>query len=120
MNLILNAIQCLLCKEIIVSRHRHDFKSCKCGKVSVDGGLYYRKRVGTHYAERCAYERTGNPLSDGNADEKFIVWSPGGSTNPALVFDSKEDAQQSARELAARVPSSDWYVAQLSYVPIES
>lgn len=41
-----NRIQCLNCKQIIESLHRHDYKQCKCGKVAVDGGSDYMKRVG--------------------------------------------------------------------------
>ena len=41
-----NTIQCTTCNDIIYSAHRHDFKSCKCGAVSVDGGTDYLRRVG--------------------------------------------------------------------------
>ena len=34
-------IQCLECKEIIYSYHRHDFKMCKCEECFVDGGDDY-------------------------------------------------------------------------------
>ena len=37
-----NRIQCALCKDIIESIHRHDFKCCKCGKTFVDGGKSYQ------------------------------------------------------------------------------
>ena len=36
-----NAIKCNHCGEVIESKHAHDFKSCKCGCVHVDGGLEY-------------------------------------------------------------------------------
>lgn len=39
-----NAAKCLLCKQTIESKHRHDFVTCKCGNLSVDGGPYYLKR----------------------------------------------------------------------------
>lgn len=39
-----NAIRCLSCGDIIESKHVHDFKSCSCKNVSVDGGLQYLKR----------------------------------------------------------------------------
>ena len=32
--------------DIIESTHVHDFVSCKCGKLCVDGGLEYLRRVG--------------------------------------------------------------------------
>jgi hypothetical protein len=31
---------------MIVSKHRHDFVTCTCGAISVDGGQAYLRRVG--------------------------------------------------------------------------
>jgi hypothetical protein len=45
MQLIKNIIQCKSCEDIIESTHRHDFKWCQCGKVAIDGGLDYGKRI---------------------------------------------------------------------------
>lgn len=42
----LNRIKCAKCGEIIVSMHRHDFVTCSCGSVSVDGGNDYCRYVG--------------------------------------------------------------------------
>ncbi len=41
----INAIQCPTCGDIIFSRDRHDFKSCSCKEIYIDGGFSYR-RVG--------------------------------------------------------------------------
>ena len=41
-----NAAQCLRCGDTIESKHRHDFQSCSCGAVFVDGGLDYLRRGG--------------------------------------------------------------------------
>jgi hypothetical protein len=30
----------------VESAHRHDFRTCACGKIAVDGGRDYRRRVG--------------------------------------------------------------------------
>jgi hypothetical protein len=43
--IISNKIKCNYCKDIIESKYRHDFKECKCKRVSVDGGLDYLKRT---------------------------------------------------------------------------
>lgn len=40
-----NAVRCLLCGDEIESKHTHDFQTCSCGNVSVDGGTDYRRRV---------------------------------------------------------------------------
>ena len=44
--LIRNMARCKKCDEIIESIHRHDFVTCKCGAVSVDGGTDYINRTG--------------------------------------------------------------------------
>ena len=44
--IIQNEAQCAKCKAIIFSRHRHDFVTCECGAIAVDGGMAYLKRVG--------------------------------------------------------------------------
>lgn len=44
--IIQNAVICNKCDEFIFSAHRHDFVTCKCGAISVDGGQDYLRRVG--------------------------------------------------------------------------
>jgi len=39
-----NKAKCLICGEILESKHRHDFRTCKCGNLSIDGGKDYLKR----------------------------------------------------------------------------
>ena len=41
--LIRNRIRCVKCGDIIESKSVHDFKSCGCGAVFVDGGLEYQR-----------------------------------------------------------------------------
>ncbi len=36
-----NRAKCRLCQETIESFHRHDYVTCKCGEIAVDGGLDY-------------------------------------------------------------------------------
>ena len=43
--IILNSIQCNHCGQAVISHHRHDFNSCSCGRVSVDGGRDYTRRL---------------------------------------------------------------------------
>ena len=42
-----NAASCNGCGDFIVSKHRHDFVTCTCGAISVDGGQAYLRRVGS-------------------------------------------------------------------------
>lgn len=39
----MSTIRCKKCSDQITSKHRHDFVTCKCGSVSVDGGSHYRR-----------------------------------------------------------------------------
>lgn len=41
-----NAARCKKCGTVIESCHRHDFMSCKCGAIFVDGGHDYLRRGG--------------------------------------------------------------------------
>lgn len=42
-NVWINGIVCHQCADFIRSKNRHDYVSCKCGNVSVDGGSWYGK-----------------------------------------------------------------------------
>lgn len=42
--LIKNMIKCKYCGDVLQSFHVHDFKTCSCGRVSIDGGLDYARR----------------------------------------------------------------------------
>lgn len=42
--IIKNALKCLKCGDVIESKDRHDYVTCSCGNVSVDGGLDYLRR----------------------------------------------------------------------------
>lgn len=46
MTIIANKIQCKHCLETIESKHRYNLRFCQCGKVAVDGGKDYLKRLG--------------------------------------------------------------------------
>lgn len=44
--IIRNAAQCKKCLDIIESTHVHDFVTCKCGAIFVDGGKDYFRAGG--------------------------------------------------------------------------
>jgi hypothetical protein len=47
--IIRNAAKCLACGDEIESKHRHDYVTCSCGNVSLDGGrdwLSLRRCIG--------------------------------------------------------------------------
>ena len=37
----MNRAKCKLCGDVIVSKYRHDFQTCTCGEIFVDGGNDY-------------------------------------------------------------------------------
>lgn len=39
-------VECLRCGDVLQSQHTHDFVTCRCGAVSVDGGASYTKISG--------------------------------------------------------------------------
>ncbi len=54
-----NVAKCSQCDDVIESKHRHDFVTCKCGAISVDGGRAYLKRSAanlTHVIELSEFE----------------------------------------------------------------
>jgi len=57
--IILNRIRCVHCNDTIISYHVHDYKTCICGIVSVDGGTEYLKRgfqIATDYVDSSLYD----------------------------------------------------------------
>lgn len=42
----LNRAKCKICNDVVQSNNQHDFVTCKCGKIAVDGGSQYLKRMG--------------------------------------------------------------------------
>lgn len=44
--IIRNAARCKKCNDVIESKHRHDWVSCKCGAIFVDGGHDYFRAGG--------------------------------------------------------------------------
>ena len=44
--MVVKAIKCNKCKDIIYSRYKHDFRWCSCESVAIDGGFDYLKATG--------------------------------------------------------------------------
>ena len=67
-----HACKCPICKDVVYSRARHDFRSCSCGNMFVDGGFDYF---------RCAYDKgVGAPFEievDATEQELFDDWNIG-------------------------------------------
>lgn len=91
--IVINAVRCTVCGDLIASRHRHDFKSCKCGATFVDGGRDY-----------CRYGyRTGHP------PDALSVFRPQTDTEYQDYLNAMWDFQgpPASRRMAARWPAFD-------------
>lgn len=64
-----NKAKCNHCGDIIESKHRHDYVSCSCKRIAVDGGLDYAKRAFTipsDYTEMSIYQAEEEPIDKTN------------------------------------------------------
>jgi len=46
--MIIKAYQCKVCEDILFSRAKHDYRTCSCGKISVNGGIEYLRVTSTN------------------------------------------------------------------------
>lgn len=70
--LLKNSIKCNHCNDEIESKYRHDFVTCKCGKVSVDGGKDYGRILFTELSDY-----TDTSIVDNGSHElrrQYITW----------------------------------------------
>lgn len=40
-----NMARCKVCGDVLESKHVHDYVSCKCGAIAIDGGTEYLRRT---------------------------------------------------------------------------
>jgi len=51
-----NKAKCTRCGDVIESKYRHDFVTCSCGSIFVDGGVDYLRRGYLDKGEDCFRE----------------------------------------------------------------
>ena len=75
----INKIQCKHCGDIIESKTTHDFKMCSCGKVGVDGGTDYLRRIGKleDFIDRSIMELDDTPEPILDDDRSEMPWDYG-------------------------------------------
>ncbi|MFY8248149.1 MAG: DUF7695 domain-containing protein [Gloeomargaritales cyanobacterium] len=67
-----NSKRCNHCNDEIESKHRHDFVTCFCGKISVDGGKDYGRTLFTELSDF-----TDTSIDDDGTHElrrQYITW----------------------------------------------
>ena len=62
-----NMARCVECGDTIESKSRHDFRTCRCGKLSVDGGPVYLRRC---YSGSWEELSTGFTKEEGGRDSR--------------------------------------------------
>lgn len=83
LKLVSNKIRCKFCGDVIESFSVHDFKRCRCGKCSTDGGLEYAQRSFITENPEDTYEDLsiyrdddGKLVNASDADKKDIPIKP--------------------------------------------
>jgi hypothetical protein len=68
-----NRAKCLKCEDVIFSASVHDFKSCKCDNIFVDGGMDYIRHG---WKDALAYKDLSVEVEDGvfKACEEVLEW----------------------------------------------
>ena len=93
-----NQVLCRLCGDAPYSAGRHSYLSCKCGKVSVDGGMEYLRRVYDDDADYidisiewslAEYQRVHDAINPLWRPLVEATWLPGGESlvieNPVII-----------------------------------
>ena len=87
--LVKNAAKCLKCGDIIESKYSHNYVSCSCGSISIDGGTNYAKRVyteGTEWEELSEYRYYQySSIPFGKVDCEILEWAVEGDYDKRLI-----------------------------------
>jgi hypothetical protein len=76
--IVVNKARCKKCDTVIESKHRHDFKWCKCESVAVDGGHDYLRRCGNREDwEELSVAEEVKELSFKEFVDKYAGWDKG-------------------------------------------
>lgn len=59
-----NRAKCRRCDDIIESTHRHDFVTCKCGEIAVDGGQAYFRAAAKNFENFIRLDDEGNEVKE--------------------------------------------------------
>jgi hypothetical protein len=98
-----NRAKCKLCGDILESLHRHDYVTCKCGEIFIDGG---------NDLLRCGAKDFANFLrldDEGNEIVVKVIDTPEDTEDNASIEPHKEDPLVSLemfRDYCKKVPGS--------------
>lgn len=58
----MNIAKCKLCKSLIQSFHEHDYVSCTCGEISIDGGEKHYRAFAKDWSNFFRVDEKGNEI----------------------------------------------------------
>lgn len=103
-----NRAKCKLCEDIIESKHRHDYVSCKCGQISVDGGQDYWRTFATDYVNFLRIEDDGTVKEvvyiEKEQPKEEVSTEPGEDPPPRLTKTEKLDMLKGLLDAVQNVP----------------
>lgn len=92
-----NRAKCKLCESIIESIHRHDYVTCKCGEISIDGGQDYCHCRATDWSNFLRIDDKGNEIVP-----KIVDQSEAKASQEGLSIEQQE---QDTKGLSPSKPS---------------
>lgn len=108
-----NRAKCRLCGDIIESKHQHDYVSCSCGSISVDGGsTYHRARFKERSHFICIDDNGNEIIPKYEHDPKNEVTE---NTNEEPKAPTKEEL---LKELDALIKNIERLPSQALYAPV--
>ncbi len=112
-----NRAKCKLCNSIIESFHERDYVTCKCGEISIDGGLY---KLWTHANNYENFLRVDD--EDNEIMVKYIKESENEKTNTQSQKIEAEpprlSRQDMLRELETMIKYDENLPANAMHAPI--
>ena len=90
--ILLNKARCDNCGDVIESKHVHDYVSCSCGRLAVDGGHEYLRRnfSPSEYTDLSLYgcPKCGKVLTNDNFEEHMEQCKPQAKTPLGVLPDT--------------------------------
>lgn len=106
-----NRAKCKVCEDVLESFHRHDYVTCKCGQISIDGGLDYFKASAIDFDNFLRLDDNDNEIVVGFVDDvKEIVENdqmPLKPSEPAQILDEMIKSYEHLPQAAMLQPATN-------------
>ena len=99
-----NRAKCKLCKDVIESFHRHDYVSCSCGEISIDGGQDQYGASARDWANFLRVDDEGNEIIPKVVDKELETIDV--VEEPKISRQAKIDMLKSMAESIERLPQN--------------